>query len=123
MSFDALKGKPEKELTARLNELMEEGFKARFTTESAASVGVNRMSARGAEMLKRRREIARIKTVLQGRKTLEAAKKEQAKLEAAIKGIGAPHEGTIAQKNARRKLATKLEHVNRTVQELSALKS
>jgi hypothetical protein len=61
--------------------------------------------------------------VLQGRKTLEAAKKEQAKLEAAIKGIGAPHEGTIAQKNARRKLATKLEHVNRTVQELSALKS
>ena len=122
MSFDALKGKPEKELTAQLNQLLEETFKTRFTTESAQSVGLNQMSSRGAKLRKNRREIARIRTVLEGRQRLEKATAEQSRLESAIKAIGAPHEGTLEQKNARRKLAKRLEQVSRTVKELGALK-
>ncbi|MBX3459554.1 MAG: 50S ribosomal protein L29 [Planctomycetes bacterium] len=114
MSFDAIKGKPEKELVAKLNELSDEQFKAKFTTEAMTP-------ARGAQMLKRRREMARIRTVLQGRKALDGARTEEKRLEAAIKGLGAPHKGTPEQKNARRKLVSKLEQVKRTIRELNAL--
>lgn len=114
MSFDALKGKPEKELVAKLNELSDEQFKARFTTEAMTS-------ARGAQIRNRRREMARIRTLIEGRKALDGARTEEKRLEAAIKGLGAPHKGTAEQKNARRKLARKLEQVKRTIRELNAL--
>lgn len=115
MSFDGVKGKPDKELLAKMNELADENFKAKFTTEAMSPT-------KGAQMLKRRREIAQIKTVLEGRKRLEKAQAEQKKLEAAIEGIGKPHEGPTAQKNARRKLANKLGSLKRTVSELAHLK-
>lgn len=115
MSFEGVKGKPEKELLAKMNELADENFKAKFTTEAMSST-------KGAQVRKRRREIAQVKTVLQGRKRLELAQAEQKKLEAAIEGIGKPHEGSIAQKNARRKLAGRLDRVKRTISELAHLK-
>lgn len=115
MSFDGVKGKPEKELLAKMNELADENFKAKFTTEAMSP-------AKGAQIRKRRREIAQIKTVLEGRKRLDKAQAEQKKLEAAIEGIGKPHEGTIARKNARRKLADKLGGLKRTINELAHLK-
>lgn len=114
MSFEGLKGKPEKELVARLNELADENFKAKFTTEAMTS-------ARGAQMLKRRREVAQIRTVLEGRARLEKAKAEAKKLEVAIKGIGAPHEGDKARKDSRRKLTHRLGQLKRTIRELDAL--
>ncbi|MCG3184292.1 MAG: 50S ribosomal protein L29 [Planctomycetes bacterium] len=114
MSIDALRGQPEKELVGRVNQLAQENFKARFTTEAMTS-------QRGAEMLKRRREIARIKTVLSGRQKLEQAKAEEKKLSEAIKKLGAPHEGDTRQKNARRNLQNRLAQVQRTVRELGAL--
>jgi len=114
MSFDAIKGQPEKELVGRVNQLAQENFKARFTTEATTP-------QRGAEMLKRRREIARIKTVLSGRETLARAKAEETKLSEAIKKLGAPHEGDARQKNTRRNLQRRLAQVQRTIRELGAL--
>lgn len=114
MSFDALKGQTEKDLNGKLNQLAQENFKARFTTEAMTS-------QRGAEMRKRRREIAQIKTVLEGRKALEAAKAAEKKLGDQIKKLGAPHEGDEKQKNARRKLQRRLAEAKRTVRELGAL--
>jgi ribosomal protein L29 len=116
MSFDQLKGQSVKDLTGKLNQLAQENFKARFTTEAMTP-------QRGAEMLKRRREIARIKTVLQGRSALEAAKADEKKLADRIKKLGAPHEGDDKQKNARRKLQRRLNEAKRTIRELSGLES
>jgi ribosomal protein L29 len=115
MSFDGLKGKPEKELLAKMNELADENFKAKFTTEAITP-------AKGAQMRKRRLEIAQIKTVLVGRKRLAKAESEQKQLEAAIEAMGKPHEGTVEQKNARRKLARRLSSLKRTIHELTHLK-
>ena len=114
MSFDALKGQPEKELTAKLNQLAEENFKARFTTEAMTS-------QRGAEMLNRRREIARIRTVQVGREALARAQAEEKKLNAAINALGAPHEGDAGRKRARTKLLRRLNEAKRTVRELEEL--
>jgi ribosomal protein L29 len=114
MSFDALKGQSGKDLNGKLNQLAQENFKARFTTEAMTS-------QRGAEMRKRRREIAQIKTVLEGRKALETAKANEKKLAEQIKKLGAPHEGDEKQKNARRKLQRRLAEAKRTVRELGAL--
>jgi ribosomal protein L29 len=114
MAFDALRGQPEKELTARLNQLAEDNFKGRFTTEAMTP-------QRGAEMLKRRREIARIRTVQVGRQALARAQAEEKKLNAAIKALGEPHEGDSGQKRARTKLLRRLNEAKRTVRELEAL--
>lgn len=113
MSIDALKGQPLKDLTGKLNQLAQENFKASFTTEAMTP-------ARGTEIRKRRREVARIHTVLRGREALKEAKELQGKLEAQVKALGAPHEGDEAQKNKRRKLQQSLEKAKRTVRELSS---
>ncbi|MCB9934273.1 MAG: hypothetical protein H6840_01145 [Planctomycetes bacterium] len=114
MSFDALKGQPEKELTGRLNQLAQENFKSKFTTEAMTS-------QRGAELRKRRREAAHIMTVLAGRERLARAKADEKKLQEAIKSLGAPHEGDARQKNTRRNLQRRLEQVQRTLRELGSL--
>jgi ribosomal protein L29 len=114
MTFDALRGQPEKELTAKLNELAQENFKARFTTEAMTS-------QRGAEMLKRRREIARIRTVQVGRQTLARTQAEIKRLDAQIKLLGKPHEGNEGVKRNRSNLLRKLAQAKRTVRELEAL--
>jgi ribosomal protein L29 len=114
MSFDALKGQPEKDLKGKLNQLAQENFKAKFTTEAMTS-------QRGAQILKRRREIAQIKTVLRGRQKLAEAQASEKQLATQIKKLGAPHEGDANQKNARRKLQRRLAEAKRTVRELSTL--
>jgi ribosomal protein L29 len=114
MTFENIRGKPEHELRARLNELTQENFKATFTTEPMKS-------ERGAEVRKRRREIARLKTILVGRQTLAGAKAEEAKLESAIASLGKPHEGDAKVKATRSKLINRLKRVKRTIRELSPL--
>ena len=114
MAFDALKGQPAKELAAKLNQLAEENFKAGFTTEAMTP-------QRGNEMLKRRREIARIRTVTEGRKALEKAEGEEKKLNELIGKLGAPHEGDIDHKRARTNLQNRLNKVKRTIRELKPL--
>ncbi len=59
-----LRGKNEAELKGRLKELASEGFKARFTTEPKSSL-------KGAQDRKRRKEAARIQTVLKGRQAYD----------------------------------------------------
>lgn len=114
MSFDALKGLPAKELQAKLNELGEENFKAKFTTEEMTPV-------RGAEIRVRRREIARIMTVMKGRKTLKQAKQQQTQLDEELKALGAPHTGDSRVKNLRRRLLRRKAEVERTIRELTPL--
>lgn len=114
MAFDALKGQPSKELTAKLNQLAEENFKARFTTEAMTS-------QRGAEMRSRRREIARIRTVFEGRAALERAQGEEKKLNELIGKLGKAHEGDDAIKRKRSKLQNRLSQVKRTIRELKPL--
>lgn len=114
MAFDALKGQPEKELTAKLNQLAEENFKARFTTEAMTP-------QKGGELRKRRREIARIRTVLEGRDALAKAKQEEQHLNEQISKLGKPHEGDAAAKRARTRLQNRLGQVKRTIRELEPL--
>jgi ribosomal protein L29 len=114
MTFENIRGKPEGELRARLTELTQENFKARFTTEPMKP-------ERGAEVRKRRREIARLKTILVGRKTLASAQAEKAELESAIAALGKPHEGDAQVKARRSRLIGRLKQVNRTIKELSPL--
>jgi ribosomal protein L29 len=114
MSFDALKGLPEKELHARLNELSQENFKAKFTTEAMTS-------QRGADIRTRRRELARIKTVLKGRETLKRAKQEETELTKTLEELGAPHTGNTNDKRRRSKLQGRLAQVKRTIRELTPL--
>ncbi len=109
-----MKGLPAKELQAKLNELGQENFKAKFTTEEMTPV-------RGAEIRGRRREIARIMTVLKGRKTLKKAKNLEKQLAADLEELGAPHTGDRDVKNRRRKLARRKAEVERTVRELTPL--
>ena len=110
-NFDALKSGTAKDLTGKLNQLAQENFKAKFTTEAMTS-------QRGAEMRKRRREVARIKTVLAGREALSRGHADEKALAQKLKAIGAPHEGDAKQKNARRKVQNRLEQVKRMVREL-----
>lgn len=114
MTFDALKGQPEKELQAKLNQLAEENFKAKFTTEAMTP-------QRGTEIRKRRLEMVRIHTVLNGRKALERARAEETKLDEKLKALGAPHEGDQAAKRSRRRLQNRLAQVKRTIRELDTL--
>jgi len=116
MAFDALKKLPAKDLAGKLNELSQENFKARFTSEPMTS-------QRGAQILRRRREVARIKTVLSGRDALKAAQAEEKRLAAALKKLGAPHTGGTQEINARRKLQRRLDEAKRTVRELGAIES
>ena len=114
MTFDALRGQPEKELQAKQNQLAQENFKAQFTTEAMTP-------QRGTEIRNRRRELARIRTVLEGRKALERAKAEEQTIEGKLKLLGKPHEGDQAQKRSRTKLKNRLSQVKRTIRELDAL--
>ena len=114
MAFDALQGLPVKELTAKLNQLAEENFKARFTTEAMTS-------QKGAEMRNRKREIARIRTVFEGREAFERAQAEEKKLNELIGKLGKAHEGDAATKRRRSKLQGRLNQVKRTLRELKPL--
>lgn len=112
MSIDTIKGQSEKELRGRLNELNAENFKAKFSTEQ--------MNPRkGADIKKRRIEIARIHTVLQGRVALSRRQEEAKKLELLLSGMGQPHEGSVEDKRRRNLVARKLADVRRAVRELS----
>ncbi|MBX3475301.1 MAG: 50S ribosomal protein L29 [Planctomycetes bacterium] len=112
MSIDQIKGQTEKELRGRLNELNGEIFKSRFSTEVANP-------RKGAEIRKRRREIARIHTLLQGRVALARRQEEVRQLELKLSGLGKAHEGTQEHKRRRSMVAGQLEVARRAVRELT----
>lgn len=114
MSIDALRGLSDEELTGKLNELAGDNFKQRFVTEAMTST-------KGAEIRVRRREIARIKTVVEGRRALAAAKEENSKLDSLLKDLGAPHTGNAATMSRRSRLLKRQKDIKRTIRELSSL--
>jgi ribosomal protein L29 len=114
MSINAFKGQPEKDLRGQLQQLADENFKARFTTEAMTPT-------KGASIRHRRRDVARINTVLAGRKALERAKAEQVKVEERLKALGPAHTGTDAVKRSRRKLLDRKASLSRTIRELGIL--
>ncbi len=116
MTIETIKGQSEQELRAKLTELNAENFKARFTTEV--------MNPRkGADMRKRRREIARIKTVLHGRAAQARREAEIKKLMLALDAFGQPHQGSVEHKRRRSKIAARLEAARRSLRELAAVTS
>lgn len=73
--------KTEAELKGRLKEISAEDFKARFTTEPMTP-------AKGAAALKRRREAARINTVLSGRAAYDRSVAELKAVEERLAKLG-----------------------------------
>ena len=114
MSFDALKGLSSTELRAKLKQLSEENFHAKFTTEAATP-------ARGAEIRKRRREIAQILTVGEGRKALVRLQDEKKALDERLEGVIAVEKPGVPEHNAARKTRDRLAEVRRGIQELGRL--
>lgn len=116
MTIETFKGQSEQELRARLTELNAENFKARFTTEV--------MNPRkGSDIRKRRREIARIKTILHGRAASARREAEIKKLTLALDAFGQPHQGSVEHKRRRSKVAARLEAAQRSLRELAAVTS
>lgn len=114
MTIETIKGQSEQELRAKLTELNAENFKARFTTEV--------MNPRkGSDIRKRRREIARIKTVLHGRAAQARREAEVKKLTLALQAFGQPHQGSVEHKRLRSKIAARLEAAQRSLRELAAV--
>lgn len=114
MSFDALTGLTNAELRAKLKQLSEENFTAKFTTEAPTP-------ARGAEMRKRRREIARVLTVLEGRQALERLQAEQKELDERLKQVTGAGKPGRAERNAARKTRERIGKVKLGIRELSGL--
>lgn len=114
MSINAFKGQPEKDLRGRLTQLADENFKARFTTEAMSP-------SKGATIRHRRREAARVKTVLAGREALARAQAEQKKVDERLKALGPAHTGTDSIKRSRRKLLDRKAELSRTIRELGIL--
>ncbi|MDC1141462.1 50S ribosomal protein L29 [Planctomycetota bacterium] len=114
MSINALKGLSNEELTGKLNELAGENFKQSFVTEAMTSV-------KGAEIRKRRREIARIRTVIDGRQALATAQEENKHIESLLAELGAPHTGGAAEMTRRTRLVKRQKEVKRTIRELGSL--
>lgn len=115
MTIDTYKGHSEKELRGKLAELSAENFKAGFTSERVTS-------QKGAEMNKRRKEIARIKSVLASREALKRHAEEQKKLELRLSGMGQPHQGSVEDKRRRSMVSRRLGEVKRAIRELDSFK-
>jgi len=114
MTIDTYHGLPEKDLRGKLAELHAENFKSAFTSE--------KMNPRkGAEIRARKKEIARILTVLSGRAALARHQSEEKKLELRLGGLGRPHEGSREDKRRRAMVGRRLEETRRAVRELATV--
>ncbi len=114
--FETHRAASEQGLRAKLKELTQENFQARFTSEAMTPT-------KGALIKSRRREIARIQTVLKGREALTRLQAEKAKLDERLKKLGKADPRDAQQRAslaAARKRNTK---VTRTVKALESMKA
>ena len=114
--FESFRTQNDQGLLSRLKELSQENFQAKFTSEAMTPT-------KGAQIKARRREIARIQTVLKGREAHVRLQAEAAKLEERIKKLGkadARDSGQRANLASARKRRTK---VTRSVKALESLKA
>lgn len=114
MSIDTYSGLPEKDLRSKLAELHQENFTAGFTSEKMSP-------QKGALIRSRKREIARILTVLAGRKALERHQVEAKKLELRLGGMGKVHEGSPEDKRRRGMVSRRLLETGRAMRELATV--
>jgi ribosomal protein L29 len=114
MTIDPYSGLPEKDLRSKLAELHQENFKAGYTSEKLNS-------QKGAVMRARKKEIARILTVMAGRKALERHQAEAKKLELRLGGMGKVHEGTPLDKRRRAVVSRRLHETGRAMRELATV--
>jgi ribosomal protein L29 len=114
MSIDTYSGLPEKDLRSKLAELHQENFTAGFTSEKMSP-------QKGAQMRERKKEIARILTVLAGRAALARHEGEQKKLELRLSGMGKPHQGSREDKRRRAVVSRRLDSTRRAVRELATV--
>lgn len=114
MSNEKYSGQPEKDLRGKLAELNAENFKSSFTSERTTPM-------KGAKLRENRKEIARIMTVLSGRKALDRHQAEQKKLELRLGGMGKVHEGSPEDKRRRALVSKRLADTRRAVRELASV--
>lgn len=115
MSIESVRVQDEKELQARLRQLLEENFRARFTSEAMTHV-------RGTEIRKRRREIARIKTVLNGRRRLAELEVEGGRIEGQLEKLASKSRKCVVSRNVEAKLRRRNRQVKRALGQLAVLK-
>ena len=108
MTIESLKGQSRAELVARRNQLAGENFKESFTPEAMTP-------AKGAEIRKRRRELARIETVLMGRARLDAMTAEKKALEARVEKL----KGEKSALKAVNKARARIEQIERVTSQLA----
>jgi|ABSQ01.1.fsa_nt_gi ribosomal protein L29 len=113
--FETHRTATEQGLRAKLKELTQENFQARFTSEAMTPT-------KGALIKSRRREIARIQTVLHGREALARLQAEQKKLDERLKKLGKADPYNAAQRASLDKARQRNKKVARTVKALEPMK-
>jgi ribosomal protein L29 len=116
MEYQQIKAADEKTLRGRVKEIAEKHFKTRFSTE-----GVTPKKA--GDMKKDRREVARIQTVIAGRKATARLEAEKKKLEERIAKLGKANPRDEDQRHLLKIARDRLKEVGRALRELAALKS
>ena len=114
--FEAFRTQPESGLNGKLKELTQQNFQARFTSEAMTP-------AKGAEIKKRRRDIARVQTVLAGRKSLARLQAESKLLEERIKKLGPANRRDADQRYALKSARERLSAVARAIKSLGAMQA
>lgn len=114
--FENIRAQNETALRAKLKELSQENFQAKFTSEAMTP-------AKGAAMKARRREIARILTALKGREALARLTAEQTKLEERIKKLGKADARNAVQRGMLDAARKRSKEVARAVKALQAVKA
>jgi ribosomal protein L29 len=114
--FEAFRTQTDQGLRSRLKELSQENFQAKFTSEAMTPT-------KGAQIKARRREIARIQTVLKGREAQARLQAEAAKLEERIKKLGKADARNCAQRATLASARKRHTKVARSVKALESLKA
>lgn len=114
--IETIRSQSDSALRGRLKELSQENFQAKFTSEAMTPV-------KGAAIKARRREIARIQTVLKGREALARRTAEQGKLEERMKKLGKADRRNATQRGMLDTARKRSKVVARAVKALQSLKA
>lgn len=114
--FEAFRTQTDQGLRSRLKELSQENFQAKFTSEAMTP-------AKGAALKARRRDIARIQTVLKGREAQARLQAEQNKLDERLKKLGKANARDAEQRAALESSRKRSKKVARALKSLESLKA
>ncbi|HRJ78699.1 MAG: 50S ribosomal protein L29 [Planctomycetes bacterium] len=114
--FEEFRTQPEAQLKAKHKELTQQNFQARFTSEAMTP-------AKGAQIKARRRDLARIQTVLVGRAALLRLEAEQKKLDEQLKKLGKADPRNAGQRKTLKATRERHAEVSRAIKALSSVKA